>query len=240
MNISIAVCDDLEEERFSLVRMIQHYAKTHQLNISLDTAASGEEFLSMWKPDRWDLVFLDIYMAGLTGEEVARRIREVDRTCTLVFATTSQDHGIVGHELRVSDYLVKPFQQQDVDSVLDWVLQEHFPRLRTIRLYADWEEVEMRVRDITYIEIREHTALIHANGRVVSTRRGIESLEEELGGLPFFRCHRSYLVNLKHVDHLQKRDFYMDDGALVPISLHNLSQAKQLCLELSLEKSLNK
>ena len=240
MSLPIAVCDDLEEERFGLARMIQHYGKTHHLDMVLDTAASGEELLAKWTPDRWDIVFLDIYMKGLTGEDVARRIRERDQACTLVFATTSQDHGIVGHELQVSDYLVKPFQQQDVDSVLDWILRDQAPRLRTIRLYADWEEIEVRVRDICYIEIQAHTAWIHVKGRVISTRRGMESLNEELRGDPFFRCHRSYLVNLKHVDHIQKRDFCMDDGALVPISLQNLPRAKQLCQDLLLEKHLKK
>lgn len=238
MKISIAICDDLEEEQFHLARMLQHYGKAHGLEISFDTAHSGEELLSMWAPDRWDLIFLDIYMDGLSGEEVARRIRQRDRNCILVFATTSQDHGIVGHELQISDYLVKPFHQQDVNSVMDWVLQDQAPRLRTLLLYANWEEVEIRLRDITYIEIREHTALVHLKGRVIATRRGMESLESELIGTSFFRCHRSYLVNLQHVDRLQKRDFCMDDGTLVPISSQNLARARQLYQDLFLEKAL--
>ena len=240
MHLSIAICDDLEEERFGLARMVQHYGSSHALDMTLDTAASGEELLSKWTADRWDIIFLDIYMDGMTGEDVARRIRERDQACALVFATTSQDHGIVGHELQVSDYLVKPFQQQDVDSVLDWILQDQAPRLRTLRLYADWEEVEVRVRDIRYIEIREHTALIHVKGQVISARRGMDSLDEELRGDSFFRCHRSYLVNLRHVDRIQGRDFRMDDGTLVPISLQNLPRAKQLCQDLLLEKQLRK
>lgn len=239
MKISIAICDALEREQLNLVQMLQHYGKAHGLEITVDTISSGEELLSLWTPDRWDLIFLDIYMRDLSGVEIARRIRQKDRNCILVFATTSQDHGIIGHELRISDYLVKPFQQQNVDSVMDWILQDQAPRLRTLRLYVNWNEVEIRLRDITYIEIREHTALIHLNGQTISPRRSMESLEEELIGTSFFRCHRSYLVNLQHVDSLQKRDFCMDDGSLVPISSQHLAKARKLCQELFLERSLN-
>ena len=122
---------------------------------------------------------------------------------------------------------------------MDWILQDQAPRLRTLRLYVNWNEVEVRLRDITYIEIREHTALIHLNGQTISPRRSMESLEEELIGTSFFRCHRSYLVNLQHVDSLQKRDFCMDDGSLVPISSQHLAKARKLCQELFLERSLN-
>ena len=57
MHLSIAICDDLEEERFGLARMIQHYGSSHALDMTLDTAASGEELLSKWTADRWDITF---------------------------------------------------------------------------------------------------------------------------------------------------------------------------------------
>lgn len=240
MKISVAICDDLEEERFGLARMVQHYGREHQLDLSLSTFASGDELLSQWTPGRWDIIFLDIYMPGLSGVDTAFRIRESDAACALVFATTSQDHGLVGFDLQISDYLVKPFRQEDVDGVFDWVLQEQEGNLRTIRIHADWEEVEVRLRDIAYIESQRHTALLHAGGQILSTRRGLDDLSEEIGGSPFFRCRRSYLVNLEYVSGIQKRDFLMRDGTLVPISLQNLSQARHLCLEWALEKNWGK
>lgn len=91
-------------------------------------------------------------------------------------------------------------------------------RLRTLRLYANWEEFEVRLKDIAYIEIQGHTAF-GAHRRPGDLHPpGIDSLEEELTLDSFFRCHRSYLVNLDHVTGLEKRDFLMDDGTKVPIS----------------------
>ena len=105
MTISILVCDDLPEERTNLSQMLRRYESTHDLEFDLETAADGSELLAMWKPGRWDLIFLDIFMPQLNGVEAARRLRKVDDRCEIVFATTSREHGMEGYELHAMDYL---------------------------------------------------------------------------------------------------------------------------------------
>ena len=84
MHISVMICDDLEEERAAMARMVDSYGRRHGLAIQIEGAAGGEELLAQWAPGRWDLVFLDIFMPGLSGVETARRLRAADRTCALV------------------------------------------------------------------------------------------------------------------------------------------------------------
>jgi CheY-like chemotaxis protein len=74
MTISILVCDDLPEERMNLVRMLRHYEQEKGLELRLETAADGSELLAMWKPDRWDLIYLDIFMPQVDGIEAARKL----------------------------------------------------------------------------------------------------------------------------------------------------------------------
>lgn len=240
MELSVMVCDDLEEDRFTLARMVQRYADASHIRLTLDTAASGDELLSRLTPGKWDVAFLDIYMPGISGIDAAKQVRERDPACALIFATTSREHGLIGYDLQIMDYLVKPFNQGDVNSALDWLLQNRNNQIRTLSFHADWESVEVRLRDISYIEVRQHTSLIHVDGRVFSTRRSIDSLESEIRSEQFFRCHRSFLVNLDQVSGIQKRDFLMADGTLVPISMQNLARARQACLNWSLEKSWGK
>ena len=124
MTISILVCDDLQEERRNLTQMLRHYEAAGSVELNLETAADGTELLAMWKPGRWDIIFLDIYMPQLNGVDTARRLRKLDDRCEIVFATTSREHGMEGYELHAMDYLTKPFTQQDVDGVMDWFLQQ--------------------------------------------------------------------------------------------------------------------
>ena len=99
MKVSIAVCDDLEEERLQLIRMMQNYGRRHSVEFAMETFSGGTALLDAYRSGRWDFVLLDIYMPGQDGIEVARRLREQDSECILIFVTTSLEHGMVSYEL---------------------------------------------------------------------------------------------------------------------------------------------
>jgi DNA-binding LytR/AlgR family response regulator len=93
MTFSILICDDLPEERENLFWMLRTYEKAHGVELDIETAADGAEVLARWKPERWDMIFLDIFMPQLNGVEAARQLRKHDNVCEIVFATTSRAHG---------------------------------------------------------------------------------------------------------------------------------------------------
>ena len=230
MSISVLVCDDLPEERANLSRMLRTYEQTHDVELDLETASDGSELLSLWRPERWDRIFLDLFMPQMNGVEAARQLRRQDTLCELVFATTSRDHGMEGYELHAMDYITKPFSQRDVDSVMDWFLHLRAEKRRELTVRTqEGEEERIRTQDIRFIESRGHTCVIHAHGREVSVRRSIDELAAELDA-GFFRCHKSFLLNFAHVAKLEKRAFLMDDGTSVPISAANLSKSKSALL----------
>ena len=237
MRISVMVCDDLAEERASLGRMVEAYCRRKAIELSLESAAGGEELLDRWRPGRWDLVFLDIFMPGLSGVETARRLRQKDAACALIFATTSQEHGLESFELRVMDYLVKPFDQSLVDQALDWFVQRETIRLQQISVGGEWQTQWVRPSDVVWLEMRRHTATIQVGDRAYEVRRTMEALETELDDDRFFRCHRSYLVNLDRVRTLEERDFLMEDGTRIPISAKRLAEARQRFQEWQLAKN---
>ena len=222
MSISVMVCDDLPEERSNLIRMLRHYEQERGVELDLETAADGTELLSMWKPDRWDLLLLDIFMPQLNGIDAARRLREVDRKCEIVFATTSREHGVEGYELHALDYLTKPISQQDVDNMMDWFLQNRAEKRSELLVRTSLGEEIIPVRDIIYVESRGHSCDIHLPQRTFSVRRSIDEMAELLD-TAFYRCHKSFLLNFAHVAELEKNLFRMDDGSCVPISSARLS-----------------
>ncbi|MDR3766275.1 MAG: LytTR family DNA-binding domain-containing protein [Butyricicoccus sp.] len=227
MRISVAVCDDLEEERLQIVRALQNYERRHALEFHLETFRNGEALVHAMQPGRWDIVMLDIYMPGMDGIQTARLLREQDRECILIFVTTSLEHGMVSYELQASDYLVKPIAQKDVDAALDWCLREKKERFRSITVRSEWDETEILLRNIQYIEIKRHTAYIHTTERVIQTSRGMNALEAEINNPDFLRCHRSFLVNMRYIRRLDKRDFVMENGDLVPIGSSDAAATRQ-------------
>ncbi len=225
MSISILVCDDLPEERMNLLRMLRHYEQAKDMELRLETAADGSQLLSMWKPDRWDRIFLDIFMPQVDGIEAARRLRKVDDDCEIVFATTSRRHGMEGYEIRAMDYLTKPFAQPEVDGVMDWFLQQRAEKRHELMVRTPEGEEYVRTRDILYIESRGHSCVIHSLEQEFSVRGSIDELAAGLDE-DFFRCHKSFLLNFAHVVELRDRVFRLDSGESVPISAANLSRSK--------------
>ena len=86
--ISIAVCDDLESERISLARMIRAYARARALPVRVRLFSGGESLLAaLAGSEPIHLLFLDIYMPGMSGVEAARRIRRAGSAVPIIFAT---------------------------------------------------------------------------------------------------------------------------------------------------------
>ena len=230
MTISILVCDDLPEERLNMVRMLRHFEQETGLELRLETAADGSELLAMWKPDRWDMIFLDIFMPQVDGIEAARRLRKKDGICEIVFATTSRRHGMEGYEIHALDYLTKPFTQLAVDGVMDWFLRQRAEKRRELTVRTPEGEEAIRAQDILYIESRGHSCVIHARQQELSVRGSIDELAAGLD-TSFFRCHKSFLLNFAHVAEIEQRSFRLDSGETVPISAANLISSKSALME---------
>ena len=227
--LPIAVCDDLEEERTLLGHMLRSYAQRKGLSLQLHFFVSGEELLhNIRQVCACQVLFLDVYMPGISGVEAARRLRAAGCGTSIVFATTSTDHGVDSFEVRASDYLVKPFRQEEVDRALDWCL-EHMPEpLRSLSVYAEGEIQEFPLASVLYIEVLGHQSHIHTLRQTVVARKSLDDLERAVDSPDFFRCHRSFLVNLNFVQDITGSDFRLSDGTLVPISSGNLSKIRNL------------
>ena len=209
--------------------MLRNYERAHDVELDIETASDGTELLSLWKPERWDLIFLDIFMPQLNGVDAARELRKRDASCEIVFATTSRDHGIEGYEVRAMDYITKPIDQRDVDEAMDWFIRERAGKRGVMTVRTQSGEARVHIREIRYIESFGHTCVIHAQGEDVSVRGSIDELADGLDAA-FLRCHKSYLLNLAHVTSLEKNEFLLDNGARVPISATNLSRSKSAFL----------
>lgn len=223
----IAICDDLKSEQIALGRMVQSYARTHQRSIRLKYFFSGESLLNaLQRAEPIHLLFLDIYMPGLSGVETARRIRSAGIDLSIIFATTSQDHGLDSFEVRASDYLVKPFQEEDVAASLDWFFSHIPASLRMLKVYSEGEWQDIPLSSILYIDVYDHQSRIHTPRGVIVARRGLDDLESAIDSRDFLRCHRSFLVNLNHVESIQNCDFRMTDQTLIPISTANAARIR--------------
>ncbi|MEA5016716.1 MAG: LytTR family DNA-binding domain-containing protein [Candidatus Limiplasma sp.] len=211
MPMRIAVCEDNPADLDCLLRAIEssgHLAQT-------DSFPDGPALTGRFAKGLYDIVFLDIYMPGQSGMDTARAIRAADPRTTIVFVTSSGDHTREAYQLEALKYIEKPFEPGAVKAALDlaWGLRQS---LKLRALPTKQGTVELFLEDIYYIEVLGHSCILHLEKEKVQTPLGIESLAALLPSPNFLRCHRSFIVNLAHVQGMD-RDFLMTNGDRVYI-----------------------
>lgn len=193
--LQIALCEDSEPERQRLQTLIEGSPTPSELAIF----SSGEAFLSTFRPGLYDLVFMDIYMDGITGVEAIRRLREMDTTVPVAFVTTSQEFALEGYRLNVIKYLEKPVSQSDIDQILQFAKEKRDQQSQALVVLGE-KEYRLPVRRLICVEQKAHYLLLSFEGGQAQQLKGrLDDLAPQLTAFPFFRCHKSYLANLSYV-----------------------------------------
>lgn len=181
---------------------------------------AGEDF---------DLVFLDIQMDPPDGLETARALCRRGDECLVVFLTVLRERVFDAFEVRAFDYLVKPPDPARLRRTLERALGDiEGRRARTLLIQRGTAREVVPLDEIAYCEVMGRKIYLHrADGGVLDYYDKLADLERRLGG-GFFRCHRSYLVNLDRVRGCGGGQVRLSGGEMVPVSRlreNDLSQA---------------
>ena len=216
--IRIAICDDCRLDAERLARFVRTGAKRKLVDVALSFFQDGESFMQAFAPKLYDIIFLDIYMTGMTGVEVAHRIREKDDTVIIMFTTSSEEYALEGYDVQALHYLVKPISQIKLDEAMNRSLKLMESKKTNIcSMMIERKQIDIPLEDIIYVEAQNKYCIIHTiSGETVSPRMAIEKLKEQLPMPPFLHCHRSFIANLNYVSDIGN-DFTMKNGDTVCI-----------------------
>ena len=107
--MTIAIVDDIKEERVLLRTRLEKIFHQKDMGFHCCEYENGEAFLEASKDQDITVLFLDIYMDGANGIEIAKEFRKSNKDCLLIFTTTSSYHPLEGFQVLSRHYLVKPF-----------------------------------------------------------------------------------------------------------------------------------
>ena len=216
--MKIALVDDHQEEldRLSELLSCRLYA-AGDLEHKIYCFHSGEEFLSAWTPGGFDLIVLDIFMAGITGVEVAHIIRQSDQEVRLVFCTTSNEFASESYEVNAHFYLHKPYSEERIDSMLSRLNLENYELRRSATL-PDGQQIMLR--NVLYTEYSNHVLTIYSKRRdALRCYMSQSAAEEMLCAYPYFlACSKGIIVNLHEVESKIGDTFRLKNGVTLPIS----------------------
>lgn len=215
----IALVDDIASERDSLKARLDAQLARLSLDSGIFPFARGRDFLSAAEKERFDLVFLDIYLENENGVDTAEELRRFDRDCIIVFTTTSPDHALDGYRVRALHYLVKPYDDAALAALFDEIVKRLPQADRYIEVDTTGGVVRLRFREILYAEHFKHQIHIHrTDGQEIVTRRTFREFSVSLADERFFLCSRGVIVNMEHAGDFDGTDFILKNGKRVPVS----------------------
>lgn len=193
--MNIAVVDDERIIREQICSLIEKQKPICKLN----AYSSGEEIVASEK--RFDIIFLDIKMGGIGGIETARRLREKNNDAILIFVTGVREYVFDALDLYAFQYLLKPINERKFSEVLERAAKEAGKNTEKRELFIRSKKLTVDQADILYIESSGKKAAIHLVGsnKIIEIYAAMDELEKELDK-NFYRCHRSYIVNMSHIE----------------------------------------
>ena len=215
--IHIAICDDEKYMSDHIKTLVSEFFRKKNRDIRLRTFSSGEELLSCG--GQIDICFLDIQMKGMDGMETARRLRADKFQGFLIFITVLKEMVFSSFEVQAYDYLLKPVEEKQFEKTMERLLVSmRSAGEDSLFVQRGHEGRIIQKSEIVFCEIIDRKIYLNlASGEVLDYYERIENLETKLDGC-FFRCHRSYLINLKHLKGYKNKTAYMDNGREVPVS----------------------
>ena len=218
--INIAVCDDEKCMSEKIEKLVEDFFRKKNTDISVVEYSSGEKLLK--SNERIDILFLDIGMRGMDGIETARRLRAHGYNGFLIFITVLKEMVFQSFEVQPFDYLVKPVQEEHFEKTMERLflsMQDRLsPEKANLLVQKGCESNIIFFQDIICCEIIDRKVYLYlVSGEVIDYYDRIENLEKKMDGR-FFRCHRSYLINLNHLKSYRNNTAFMADGKEIPVS----------------------
>lgn len=175
----------------------------------------------------FDLFLLDILLPGQSGVDTARRIRELDEKAVLIFLTVSEDFYREAFDLYAFHYLIKPVCLANLTEVLAKAADRISAPEDTLPIMSRGQNILLRHADIVYIDSSNHALCFHMRSGQEYTAYGrLDEIQTRLASELFVRCHKSFIINLVHVEKLTREGFYIGD-TLIPVSRTYAAGAKE-------------
>ena len=173
-------------------------------------AETGEAAIMKTLQLQPDVVFLDVEMPKMGGMEVAKSLQELKKVPLIVFATAYPQFAAEAFRINAVDYLLKPYDedqlQQTISRIEKWLAPQSSgdaaSQLGKLAVEMDGEIDYILIQDIYYMYREEKVTKIITERRDYDVRISLKDLESRLASYPFFRIHKSYLVNLNYVSRL--------------------------------------
>ena len=213
--IQIAVCEDDKILLEQLADQVREVLERHSVQYRMELFGNAGALLSR---SAFDILFLDIEMEPISGLEAARKLRRRGDESRLIFITAYRRYAVEAYDVQAFHYLVKPVEPAKLESVVMKLVSLHREeRQNAIAIRQGASVRRVRLDEIIYLEVLDKKIYLHTGEEAIPFYGKLDELTPKVPEV-FFRCHRSYIVNLGHVQCYDKGAITLDNEEEIPLS----------------------
>lgn len=228
--ITVSICEDESYFVSELKKMLDEYCSLREIHVSISTFSDGEELLASNQVA--DIILMDIKLPTSNGMEIIRHLRDLGSDSQVIFITAFQKYVFQAFDLDAVHYILKPVSEEKLFSALDKAIKRVAAnRGKTLLITSGTTASRVPLKDILYCEAMNHQITVHTLTEQVQFFGTLDAIEEKLDER-FFRCHRSYIVNMDHVIDKQPGSAIMEGGDHILISRRKQQEFTQKLLEI--------
>ncbi|GAA4270794.1 LytTR family DNA-binding domain-containing protein [Aquimarina gracilis] len=226
----------IDDEQEALNRLIFHLNDFDELEI-IGQCSNGKEALKSIVKNRPDIVLIDIEMPEMNGIEVLRNIKHVFPY--FIFVTAYSHYAIEAFEQHAIDYILKPYSKERIKQALNRAISmiqrdqlaqntKNYHRflseniiptpkpayIKRIAAKSLRNTVFIDVNKVIYVEAANQYVTVFTEAKTFVVRESMDKLEQTLDPSSFFRTHRTYIVNLDHIEAIENVDKHLSNVIL--------------------------
>lgn len=214
--MKIAICDDQMFFHNDLKKHLEKYSQKRNIDFVYSDYTNGADFLR--SNFDYDLVFMDFQMEGLDGLQTSKELRKKNKNVVIIFMTSFSSVVFDAFEVNAFRFLLKPIDPQKLEEALNDCICSLENDDDYIVLKIDDMAKRIRIDDIICAEASDKYCYISIKNESLLYKKTLTEFEKQLPSDKFFRCHRTYLVGMKHIVSHNNNEILLDNKERALIS----------------------
>lgn len=232
--LKIAICEDDIVFAKELESIIDSKLIKLDLNYSINLFSSGEELLDEITNarERYDVIFFDVQLPGLSGTETAREIRQLDDACLFIFITSKNDEIYKILDLKIYNFIRKSHFETEIGPIIDSLIKNFNSLIKYYTFPTNEDKVSLKLNEISYFEVSNRHVIVHTNNQSYTTNyRTLKDIPINLVDNNFYEIYRGILVNLNQIKDVKYNDIILMNGHKLFIARGRVRDFKETYFE---------
>lgn len=201
------IVDDVKQDTEQVLNYLEQFGREQDIEIDIKCFDNAGHFLEQFDQIKPELVIMDIDMPEINGMEAAQKMRGMDERAVLLFVTNMKHYAIQGYSVDALDYLIKPLVYEEfvlrLQKARRYILQN---RDDEMILHIPGGMIKVPISEIYFVESVLHYLIFHSKTGDYKVRDSMTRTEKYLRSYAFASCNKSFLVNLRYVEAMDREN----------------------------------